>query len=435
MIAKLTVFPLTAEINRQGHLVIGGCDTTELAEKYGTPLYIFDEATIRQRCHDFKIEFARRYADTTVLYASKAFLNGALAVILKDEGMGLDVVSAGELGIADAVGFPMDTVYFHGNNKSAEELRLALKRHIGRIVVDNFDELKLLTSLAEETGHIPDILLRITPGVDAHTHGHLTTGAAGSKFGIPLYQAEEAISSAMAAASLNLVGLHFHIGSQIAEFHPYLDAMDLVLDLAAEMRQKYGFEMEELDIGGGFGVQYTLDSPMPGAGFFAEKIVPHLAARCQQLKIPAPTLTIEPGRSIVAQAGIALYRAGTIKEVAEAGLYVAVDGGMADNIRPALYEARYEALVANKAAEKETVQATIVGRYCETGDILIKNTNLAPVVAGDLVALAVCGAYCIPMSSNYNAALKPAMALVADGKARLIRRRETIQDLTRCDLL
>ena len=433
MISKLAVFPPGAEINRQGHLSIGGCDTLEIASKYGTPLYVFDEATLRSRCRDFKREFSRRYSDATVVYAGKAFLHASLAAILKEEEMGLDVVSAGELHIAESAGFPMDAVYFHGNNKSADELRLALKRRIGRIVVDNLDELRMLTAIAEETSHIPQILLRITPGVDAHTHGHLTTGATGSKFGVPLYKAEEAISTAMAAASLDLVGLHFHIGSMVTEFQPYLDAMDLALDLAAGMKQKYGFELEELDIGGGFAVQYTLDNPVPDIGFFADRITERLLGRCKELRLAAPSLIVEPGRAVVAQAGVALYRAGTIKEAGD-NVYVAVDGGMADNIRPALYDARYEALAAGKAMEKETIKAAIVGRYCESGDILVKEAMLPPLSAGDLIAIPVCGAYCIPMASNYNASLRPAVVMVEGGESRLIRRRETLQDLTRNDV-
>ncbi len=433
MIPKLAVFPFTAQVN-QKHLFIGGLDTIALSEKYGTPLYVFDETTIRRCCQEFRGEFGRRYADTTVLYASKAFLNGALAQVLKSEGVGLDVVSAGELQIAESVNFPMDNVYFHGNNKSAEEIKLGLKRHVGRIVVDNFDELRLLTKLAEESAHILEILLRLTPGVDVHTHGHLTTGAAGSKFGIPLYQAEEAVTLAMAAASLDLVGLHFHLGSMITDFQPYLDAMDLVLDFAAEMSRKYGFELEELDIGGGFAVQYTLEAPTPSVEIFAEKLVPHFLVGCQQRKMTPPTLTIEPGRAIIAQAGIALYRVGTQKEVPEAGLYLAVDGGMADNIRPALYGARYEVLAAGKAEEKESNEVTVVGRYCESGDILVRNAHLPAIAMGDVLAVPVCGAYCIPMQSNYNGSLKPAVVMVNKGEARLIRRRETFQDLIKNDV-
>jgi diaminopimelate decarboxylase len=433
MIPKLSVFPITTEVNRQGHLTIGGVDALDLVEKYGTPLYVFDEATVRAKCRDFKREFTRRFPDTTVVYAGKAFLHGSLAGVLKEEGLGLDVVSGGELYIAEAAGFPFDSIYFHGNNKSQDELRTALKRKVGRIVVDNMDELRMLTGLAEESGHIPEILLRIMPGIDAHTHGHLTTGAPGSKFGIPLYKAEEAISKAMAAASLDLIGLHFHIGSMVTEFPPYLDAMDLVLELAADMKQKYGFDLEEMDIGGGFAVQYTLDSQVPEIGFFADRITERLVERCKALRLPPPSLAVEPGRAIIAQAGVALYRTGTIKEVG-GSIFAAIDGGMADNIRPALYGARYEAVSAGKADAKDTEKVNIVGRYCESGDVLIKEATLPPMASGDIVAVPVCGAYCIPMASNYNAALKPAIVMVNSGESRLIRRRESLHDLIRNDI-
>lgn len=434
MTPKLAVFPITAEINREGHLAIGGVDAIELAARYGTPLYVFDETTLRARCRDFKREFTRCYANITVVYAGKAFLHGALASILKEEGVGLDVVSAGELHIAENGRFPPEKIYFHGNNKSVAELKMALDHKVGRIVVDNLKELSLLARLAEESGCVPKILLRITPGVDAHTHGHLTTGAVGSKFGIPLGEVQEVVARATTYASLDLVGLHFHLGSMLSEFQPYLDAMDLVLKLASELKQKFGFELKELDIGGGFGVQYTLDSPMPEIGFFAERIAEHLTRCCNKLSLSQPLLVIEPGRAIVAQAGVALYSVGTIKDVGSS-LYVAVDGGMADNIRPALYDARYEAISAGKADVDETERVVIVGRFCETGDILIKHTTIAPPAVGDIIAVPVCGAYCLPMASNYNAVPKPAIAMVTNGTSRLIRRRETLQDLTRGDVV
>lgn len=435
MITRLSIFPLTAEVSERGHLIIGGCDTVELAAEYGTPLYLFDEFSLRTRCQEFKAEFGQRYAETTVIYASKAFLNRALAVILKEEGLGLDVVSAGELTIAESVAFPMDMLYLHGNNKSAEEIGLALKHHIGRIVVDSFDELDMLAEMAEGTGHIPDILLRLTPGVDPHTHEHISTGVTGSKFGFSLFSADEAVTRAMSLPSLNLVGLHFHLGSLISDVRPYQEAIETVLDLVAEMKQKHGFELEELDIGGGFTVQYTLDHPVPPISLYAEAIVSKIIARCRKLKLPPPMLTIEPGRAIVAQAGVALYRAGFIKDIPGIKKYVSVDGGMADNIRPALYGSKYEALVANRVLEKETEQVTIVGKYCESGDILVRDINLPLVLSGDIVAVPVCGAYCLPLQSNYNASLKPAIVLVKEGGARLIRKRETFQDLTSHDLL
>ena len=435
MVPRLSLFPLTAEVGNQGHLMVGGCDTVELAAEFGTPLYLFDEFSLRSKCREFKAEFGQRYADTTVIYASKAFINGALAAIFKEEGLGLDVVSAGEFAIAESVAFPTDMVYFHGNNKSAEEIRLALKRHVGRIVVDNFDELKMLGEMAEETGYIADILLRLTPGVDPHTHEHITTGVIGSKFGFPLFSADEAVTQAMSAPSLNLVGLHFHLGSLIFEAQPYQEAIEIVLDFAAEMRKKHGFELEELNIGGGFAVQYTLESPAPPVSLYAEAIVSKIVTKCRHLKLALPMLTLEPGRAIVGQAGVALYRAGVAKDIPGVRCYVSVDGGMADNIRPALYGSKYEALVANKALDDEVGQVTIVGRFCESGDILVKDISLPPVSAGDIIAIPDCGAYCLPLQSNYNASLKPAIVLVKEGMARLIRRRETFQDLTRCDLL
>jgi diaminopimelate decarboxylase len=435
MVVRLTTFPLTAEISEKGELLIGGCNTSKLAAEYGTPLYLFDEYTLRSHCQDFKTEFNQRYADTSVIYASKAFLNGTIANILKEEEVGLDVVSAGELTIAESVGFPMDMVYLHGNNKSDEELRLAIKHHIGRIVIDNLEELDNLAAMAEEAGHIPDVLLRLTPGVDPHTHAYITTGVTGSKFGIPLFAADEAINRAMLAASLNLVGLHFHIGSQIIEIQPYQEAIETVLDFTDEMKQKYGFEIEELNIGGGFGVQYTLDEKVPPISVFAEAIVSRLITKCRQLNIPMPMLTIEPGRAIVAQAGVALYRAGIGKDIPGLRRYISVDGGMADNIRPALYGSSYEAIVANKMLEEATQRVTIAGKYCESGDILVKDIDLPSVLAGDIIAIAACGAYCLPLQSNYNASLKPAIVLLKEGKARLIRRRETFKDLTRCDIL
>jgi diaminopimelate decarboxylase len=301
--------------------------------------------------------------------------------------------------------------------------------------VDGLDELATLTALAEESGHIPDILLRITPGIEAHTHSHIATGGAGSKFGFPMYMAEEAISRALAAPSVNLVGLHFHIGSLITDVHPYLESVDLVLELAADMKRKYGFELEELNIGGGYGVAYTLQDPVPEISYYAENITSRITAKCQELKLALPGLVIEPGRSIVAQAGVALYRAGNIKDMAGPLRYVAVDGGMADNIRPALYSSRYEAALAGKMNEKDTAAVTIAGRFCESGDILVRDINLPPVASGDIIAIPVCGAYCIPMASNYNASLKPPVVMLAGGRDRLIRKRETFQDLTRCDLL
>jgi diaminopimelate decarboxylase len=434
-IPRLSLFPLAAAVNGKGHLTIGGCDSIELAEEFGTPLYVFDELSLRNKCAEFKAEFGQRYSDTTVIYAGKAFINKALALILKEEGLGLDVVSGGELSIAHSVDFPLDRVYFHGNNKSAEELRLALEWKVGRIVVDNFHELAMLAEIAKERGCIPDVLLRLSPGVDPHTHKYATTGIVDSKFGFPLSSGDEAVAQAVSLSNLNLVGLHFHLGSSIFEVKPYQEAIGIMLNFAAAMKPKYGFELRELNVGGGFAIQYTLDSPAPPISAFAEVIASTITSKCRELKLALPRLIIEPGRSIMGRAGVALYRVGVVKDIPGARCYVLVDGGMADNIRPALYGAKYEAVVANKVLAKEARKVTIAGKFCESGDILIRDISLPSVATGDVLAVADCGAYCLSQASNYNASLKPAVVLVKEGKARLIRRRETFDDLTRCDLV
>jgi diaminopimelate decarboxylase len=434
-IDRLPLFPIGAEVNRQGHLVIGGGDTVKLAAKFGTPLYLFDELTLRHKIADFKIEFGKRYPDTAVVYSCKAFINKALLRLIMEEGLGLDVVSGGEIGIARSVGFPMDRVVFPGNNKSAEELILALESGVGRIVVDNFHELKMLGEIARGRGYNPSIWLRLTPGVDPHTHKYTITGNVDSKFGIPLVLGEGALTTAMSMPELNLMGLHFHIGSQIAETEPYQQAIEFILNFAAEMKKKHGFELKELSVGGGCAVQYTLDCPVPPISAYAEAIASTILSKCQKLGLSLPRLTIEPGRYIVAQAGVALYTVGVVKEIPGVRTYVSVDGGMADNIRPALYQARLEAVVANKMRVGMAGKFTIAGRFCESGDILIRDLELPAVASDDILAVAGCGAYSIPEAMNYNASFKPAIVLVKEGKARLIRRRETLEDLMRCDVV
>ena len=435
MISRLSLFPVTSGINDRGHLVIGGCDAVELAAEFGTPLYVFDEISLRQRCGEFKHEFGQRYADSLVIYASKAFLNKALAIIFREEGLGLDVVSAGEISIARSVDFPQDRVYFHGNNKSAEELRLALEWGIGCIVVDNFHELTMLDEIARERGDKPDILLRLSPGVTAHTHKYNVTGAVDTKFGFPLLSGDEAVAQALAASHLNLLGLHFHIGSLIYDTEPYQQAIDVILGFAAGMKQKNGLVLKELNVGGGFAIQYAVDFPAPPIATYAQAIVSRVTSRCQELDLALPRLVVEPGRSVVGQAGVALYRVGVVKDIPGVRCYVSVDGGMADNIRHALYGAKHEVVVANKMSEEEAGRVTIAGKFCESGDILIEDITLPPVSAGDIIAVPDCGAYCLPLGSNYNASLKPAIVLVKEGRARPVRRRETLDDLIRCDLV
>jgi len=434
---ELALFPLAAEVKNQGHLVIGGCDVVDLANEFGTPLYLFDELTLRHKCREFKDELCKYYPDTLVIYASKAFLNRALALIFKEEGLGLDVVSGGELSIAHSVDFLLDKVYFHGNNKTPEELNLALDLGVGRIVVDNFYELELLDRLAGERGISQDILLRLTPGVDPHTHQYTTTGTIESKFGFPLAtgQAEEAVNQALSASNLNLLGFHFHLGSPVPEIQPYELAIELILRFTQEMGKKFGFNLSEFDIGGGFAVSYTLDSKVPTIADYARALTGKLNGLISGLGLSRPRLIIEPGRAIVGQAGVALYKVGAIKAIPGIKKYVCVDGGISDNIRPALYGAKYEALVANKALEAGREVVTIAGKLCQSGDILVRDINLASVHPGDIIAIPVCGAYSIPMSSNYNAMPRPAIVMVKEGQARLIRRRETYKDLMNLDLI
>jgi diaminopimelate decarboxylase len=430
-VPKLPLFPQTVDINSKNHLLIGGCDVVELAAAYGTPVYLFDEVTLRSKCTEFRREFSQRYFNTLIIYACKAFINPALLLLFKEEGLGLDVVSGGELSIARSVDFPSDIVYFHGNNKAATEIELALEWGIGRIVVDNFDELRLLGKIAEERGIVQGILLRLSPGIDPHTHKYIATGAIDSKFGFPIAtgQAEEALAGAISTPKLNLIGLHFHLGSSIFEMEPYRGAIEVMFQFIAAVNKKYGFELKEFSPGGGFAIQYALNFPAPSIAEYAEVITSVLLEQSKAWEISPPRLVVEPGRAVVGQAGVALYSVGAIKEIPGIRKYVFIDGGMADNIRPALYGSKYEALAASRAHDEEIEQVTIGGRFCESGDILIKDVNLPKLSAGDVIAVPACGAYCLPLASNYNACLKPAIVLVKDGQALLIRRRETYEDL------
>jgi len=353
--------------------------------------------------------------------------------LVQEEGLDLDVVSGGELGIARSVDFPMKRIHFPGNNKSAEEIETAIQSGIGHIVVDNPHELDMLIKIAGKRK--VDILLRLSPGIDAHTHQYNTTGTVDSKFGLTRPTWDEAVATALAAPNLNVDGLHFHIGSGIFEMEPYEKAIEVVLDYAAAIKQKHHYEIRVLSIGGGFGVQYTLEAVPPPISAWAEVIASKITGKCRELKLSLPKLFIEPGRAIVARSGVALYRVGVIKDIPGIRRYVCVDGGMGDNIRQPMYGARQEALVANKASAKETGKVTIAGRYCESGDILIQEISLPELKAGDILAVAGSGAYCVPMQSNYNASLRPAIVFVRDGKARLARRRETLEDITRCDVV
>jgi diaminopimelate decarboxylase len=425
------VFPLTAHVNAQHHLEIGGCDVLALAREFGTPLYIFDDEHLRVRAREIRDAFHARWQNSLVLYATKAYCSPYLARLFKDAGLGIDVTSEGELDIARRVDFPRDRIYLHGNNKTPAEIHTALALGVRHIVVDHLDEIGPLARLAEELDAAPRVLLRCAPAIDSHTHRYLATGIAESKFGLPRDQARDAARRVVAhAPRLQLVGLHVHLGSQIFELEPYRDAVNVLLAFARELENTIDFELQELDLGGGWGVAYTEEQSTLTAASVADAIVSALAAHPSP---SAPRLLVEPGRALVAQSAVALYTVGAIKQVGTK-IYVSVNGGMGDNIRPALYGARYTARVANRMNDAPVQRVAIAGRYCEQGDILIDELALPRVAPGDLIAMPCAGAYQLPMASNYNLIPRPAVVAVRDGNARLIRRRETIQDMLRCEV-
>ena len=431
-----SVFPDSAEVDSQGELILGGCKASDLAAEYGTPVYVLDDDTLRARCRSFIDEFRKIYPATSVSYACKAYINPILAKLFLEEGMGFDVVSGGELATTVNAGIPMDEVYFHGNNKTPQELEEALEHSIGWVVVDSFHEIELLDRLAGEAGKTQNILIRVSPGVDPHTHEYTTTGILDSKFGFSIQtgHASEAIRLGLAAKNLNLRGLHFHLGSPIFELEPYRVAVDLVLRFAAQFREE-GLELQRFSPGGGFAISYKREDEPPAISDYAEAIISTMTETCQDLGMELPSLVIEPGRAIIGPAGVALYRVGAIKDVPGVRKFVSVDGGMGDNIRPALYQAEYEVLAANKANQELVEKVTIAGKYCESGDLLATDVMLPKLDAGDLLAIPAAGAYCPSMASTYNMNPKPPMVLVKDGKSRLIRRRETYQDLLHLDLV
>ena len=429
------ILPMGTAIGSDGHVCIGGCDATDLAAEYGTPLYVYDVHTVRSMCREFVREFGSRYPDTRVLYASKAYLGPAMARLVADEGLGIDVVSGGELAVARAVDFPPEDIFFHGNNKSEAEISEALDYGVGRIVVDSFHELELVDREAASRGLVQSVMLRLSPGVDAHTHAKTTTGILDTKFGFPIEtgDAAEAIRRALSAGNLDLTGAHIHLGSPIFELEPYSVGLDTLLTFLAPLC-KEGLQLRDLSPGGGFAVGYLRDRLPPPISAYADVIARAVKDRCSGLGLPEPRLLIEPGRSIVARAGVALYRVGGVKDVPGLRKFVSVDGGMGDNIRPALYGARYEALLANRATDNRRESVRVVGKYCETGDILLDQVELPSPQAGDLLLVPASGAYGMSMAGNYNLNPRPAVVMVEDGRARLVRRRETYEDLMAVEL-
>jgi diaminopimelate decarboxylase len=419
------------QVGKDGHLVFDGCDLVDLARRHGTPLYVMSETSIRSRLRELKTSFMDRWPGSLAVYASKAFQTLDICRMVAAEGLGLDVVSGGELYAAQKAGFPMERVYLHGNGKTEAELVMAVSLGVGRIVVDNLDELEALDRIAREAGKRQPILFRITPGVDSHTHEFVATGRIDSKFGIPLDPAvrDAYVGRALAMEGIELLGFHFHVGSQLLENESHLMAIRVLLDFVEEVRQAYGFAARELNLGGGFGVPYTRTDPDRDLAYFTDAMMEEVESGCRERGLSLPRVVIEPGRWIVAESGITLYTVTSVKEIPGVKTYVAVDGGMPDNPRPALYGAKYEAVVANRAAEKAGPSLTIAGKCCETGDILIRDIALPLPRRGDLIAVFTTGAYCHSMASNYNRLPRPAVVMVAGGRDRLSVRRETHEDL------
>lgn len=427
--------PLTTKINSDGMLEIGECDLVKLVEKHGTPLYVLDEFTLRKICKDYKEAF-KGYPKVNMMYASKALCSMATSAIIASEGFGFDVVSAGEIYTVYKAGVNMSKVLFNGNNKSFDELTLALELGVGRISVDNFFELSLLNEIAKSHDKTVNILLRITPGIECHTHEYIQTGHLDSKFGFDLTQIDEAVDLILNDyTNLKLHGLHAHIGSQIFETSIYGDEIEILTKEIARLDEKFNLKLDEINIGGGLGVKYTESDCPPSTFTIAEIVIKRLYECIEKYKIDAPALFIEPGRSIISTAGVTLYTLGSSKQVPKGKKYVAVDGGMADNARPSMYQAEYFAQIVNKPDYELANTVTIAGRFCESGDILIKEIKLPEIEEGDILCVYNTGAYNYSMSSNYNRVQKPAMVLVNDGHDDIIIKRESLKDLIEHDII
>ncbi|MCR5265960.1 MAG: diaminopimelate decarboxylase [Cyanobacteria bacterium RUI128] len=419
--------PITTE--RKGNLYIGGCDVTQLAKEYGTPLYVVDEDTLRGVCRDYKHAF-EKYPHTRMMYASKALCTSAIAKILDSEGFGFDTVSIGEIYTVLNAGISLDKVLFNGNNKTEEELDFAIKNGIGRISVDNFAEVDLISKVGGRYNKLIDVLLRITPGIECHTHEYIQTGQLDSKFGFDLSQIDEVITKITTEhQNIKIRGLHAHIGSQIFEPQCFHDEIDVLIQEISRVEEKFNIVFDEINIGGGLGVKYTDKDRPPSIDEVADVIIESLEKHIKKYNTEPPTLYLEPGRSIISTSGVTLYTIGSMKQVPNMTKYVTVDGGMADNPRPSMYQAEYFAEVGNDTEKRDEEKVTIAGKFCESGDILIKDITLPKMQTGDILCVYNTGSYNYSMSSNYNKAEKPAMVLVKDGKSDIIVYRETLEDL------
>ncbi|MGH7760592.1 MAG: diaminopimelate decarboxylase [Candidatus Dormibacteraceae bacterium] len=420
------LFPVTYRVNAAGHMEVGGCDLVELARAHGTPLYVYDEATVRQRASEY---VAAMGSHGQVLYSAKAFASPQFLRVVAEEGLGLDVVSAGELHLALRSGFPQDRIHFLGNNKGRDDVKAAYLAG-ATIVIDGDYEFELLEEVVPKGERTP-VMLRLSPGVKPDTHDHISTGQLDSKFGFSIESgaARRAVEKALQHPRLDVVGLHSHIGSQIFGLGAYEQAMSMMLDLLVSLRDELGFEPRKLGAGGGLGIAYTRDDDPPTPRHFVEVVRHALIAGCIERGLKVPQLVVEPGRSIAGPAGMALYTVGSIKDIPGVRRFVAVDGGMGDNIRPKLYGARYEAYLASDPDRAHDGKVTIAGKYCESTDILITDIEMPPLKAGDVIALPAAGAYCLSMASNYNGMPRPEVLMLNDGEARVMRRRESLDDI------
>ncbi|WP_127836691.1 diaminopimelate decarboxylase [Clostridium prolinivorans] len=426
----------TSEI-KNNELYIGGISTVELAKKYGTPLYVIDEAFVRRKCQRYFKSFKVKERGNRVAYAGKAFLILAMCQLINEEGLCLDVVSGGELYTAIKAGFPLSKVYFHGNNKTLEEIDMGIKNGVGRFVVDNFYEIEKINEIAAKYNKVQKILLRVTPGIEAHTHEYIKTGQIDSKFGFTILNDNtlNAVKKSIELPNIELVGLHCHIGSQIFDIKPYEDAAEIMMSLISNIKKELGYELKELDLGGGFGIHYRSGDNPKSIEDFCSAIINKVDEMAENLNINIPILTIEPGRSIIGKAGTTLYTVGSIKEIPQIRKYVSVDGGMTDNIRPALYKAEYECIIANRVEDDLKEKVTISGKCCESGDILLNDVNIPKVKSGDILAVLSTGAYGYSMSSNYNKIPKAAVVFVKDGKSKLVCKRQSYEDIINNELL
>ncbi len=425
-------------VNEKNHLVIGGNDTVELAKRFGTPLYVIDEDLFRKNCRVYKDALDKYYDGRgLVLYANKALCTLHTFRVTDEEGLGADVVSGGELYTAVKAGFPMEKVYFHGNNKTAEELEMAVSNGVGHIIVDNIYELETLNEIAQKHGIVQKIMFRIKPGIDAHTHSFIRTGQIDSKFGVALENGEafEIYEKAVGMPNVKATGVHCHIGSQIFEIEPFRKAAEVMMDFIGDLKDRLGIEIEELNLGGGFGIRYTeSDDPVPYDEYI-RCVRETVREKAHERGVKQPFIIMEPGRSIAAPAGITLYTVGGVKDIKNVRKYVSVDGGMGDNPRYILYESEYTAVVANNAGAERTEKVTIAGKCCESGDLLLKDTMMPEIKVGDTLAVLATGAYNYSMASNYNRIPRPAVVAVSGGEAKVIVKRESYDDLLINDVL